>query len=190
MAIEEITKYVFASSRNPAVSHTVAVCAWRWWLTSFSPNSPDTFRTALKEHKVVVADFHALWCGDCKMIDPFFKKYGDAPTAILSHAHTKTKPRGPPPKPPTPRSLPRHDPATTCNHCRQPLLTPISRHAADQKFKDVYFCKIDVDVLQGLSKEYNVRRMPTFILFKDGNRLGDVFEPKPPQLDAFLAKAL
>lgn len=37
--------------------------------------SPDVFRAALKEHKVVVADFHALWCGDCKMIDPFFKKY-------------------------------------------------------------------------------------------------------------------
>ncbi|ATY65532.1 thioredoxin [Cordyceps militaris CM01] len=97
----------------------------------------DTFHAALKEHKVVVADFHALWCGDCKMIDPFFKK-----------------------------------------------------HAADEKFKDVYFCKIDVDVLQGLSKELNVRRMPTFILFKDGSRLDDVFEPKPPQLDAFLAKAL
>ncbi|KAM3539907.1 hypothetical protein ARSEF1564_007179 [Beauveria bassiana] len=117
--------------------------------------NPDTFRAALKEHKVVVADFHALWCGDCKMIDPFFKKYGDTPTSIFS-----------------------------------PCADEAEGHAADAKFKDVYFCKIDVDVLQGLSKEYNVRRMPTFILFKDGNRLDDVFEPKPPQLDAFLAKAL
>lgn len=65
-----------------------------------------------------------------------------------------------------------------------------ARHAADEKYKDVYFCKIDVDVLQDLSKELSIRRMPTFILFKDGNRVEDIFEPKPPQLDAFLAKAL
>ncbi|KAJ3495623.1 hypothetical protein NLG97_g3253 [Lecanicillium saksenae] len=99
--------------------------------------NPDVFRAALKEHKVVVADFHALWCGDCKMIDPFFKK-----------------------------------------------------HAADDKFKDVYFCKIDVDVLQDLSKEHAVKNMPTFILFKDGERVEHIIEPKPPVLDAFLAKAL
>ncbi|KAJ2970100.1 hypothetical protein NQ176_g8344 [Zarea fungicola] len=99
--------------------------------------NPDTFHAAVKEHKTVVADFHALWCGDCKMIDPFFKK-----------------------------------------------------HAASDKFKDVYFCKIDVDVLQDLSKELDVRRMPTFIIFKDGKRIDDTFEPNPPQLDAFLARAL
>lgn len=64
------------------------------------------------------------------------------------------------------------------------------RHAADEKFKDVFFCKIDVDVLQDLSKELSIRRMPTFILFKDGSRIDDVFEPKPPQLDTFLAQAL
>ncbi|KAM3504127.1 hypothetical protein MY10362_003748 [Beauveria mimosiformis] len=176
---------------------TSIVTGWKVWsgvaLVSFMYvpaqfrsvfSGPDTFRAALKQHKVVVADFHALWCGDCKMIDPFFKKYGDAPTTNLSHA--QTKPRGLPSKPPTPRSLPRHDPVPLPTA----VVDSISRHAADEKFKDVYFCKIDVDVLQGLSKEYNVRRMPTFILFKDGNRLDDVFEPKPPQLDAFLAKAL
>ncbi len=45
-------------------------------------------------------------------------------------------------------------------------------------------------MLQDLSKELSIRRMPTFILFKDGKRVDDIFEPKPPQLDAFLAKAL
>lgn len=34
----------------------------------------EAFHAALKEHKVVVADFYAVWCGDCKMIDPFFNK--------------------------------------------------------------------------------------------------------------------
>ncbi|OAA70914.1 thioredoxin [Akanthomyces lecanii RCEF 1005] len=153
--------------------------------------NPDTFRAALKEHKVVVADFHALWCGDCKMIDPFFKKYvwtlQSAPRAYASPRVSFSAPRC------------FHYPAIICHgvppfqKTKNKTVDTVfisARHAADEKFKDVYFCKIDVDVLQDLSKELSIRRMPTFILFKDGNRVEDIFEPNPPQLDAFLAKAL
>ncbi|KAK3175803.1 hypothetical protein K4F52_009984 [Lecanicillium sp. MT-2017a] len=97
----------------------------------------EAFHTALKEHKVVVADFYAVWCGDCKMIDPFFNKY-----------------------------------------------------AAEDKYKDIYFVKIDVDKLNDLSKQCDVRRMPTFQLYKDGEKITQVAEPKPNDLTEFLAKAL
>ncbi len=49
---------------------------------------------------------------------------------------------------------------------------------------------MDVDKLNDLSKECDVRRMPTFQLYRDGEKIAQVAEPKPNDLVEFLAKAL
>ena len=66
----------------------------------------------------------------------------------------------------------------------------LTRYAAEDKYKDVYFVKIDVDKLNDLSKQCDVRKMPTFQLYKDGEKITQVAEPKPNDLTEFLAKAL
>jgi len=35
----------------------------------------EKYQAAIKENKVAVIDCHAVWCGPCKMIAPFFEKY-------------------------------------------------------------------------------------------------------------------
>ncbi len=67
--------------------------------------------------------------------------------------------------------------------CIKPLLT-FSRFA--QKYPDVRFYKVDVDDLPQVSKskELNVRAMPTFVLFKNGNKVAVVVGANPKALEA------
>jgi thioredoxin 1 len=77
-----------------------------------------------------------------------------------------------------------------CSDRKKLTLSLPCRYAAEDKYKDIYFVKIDVDKLNDLSKECNVRNMPTFQLYKDGEKITQVAEPKPNDLTEFLAKAL
>ncbi|KAI1381871.1 thioredoxin-domain-containing protein [Hypoxylon crocopeplum] len=57
--------------------------------------------------------------------------------------------------------------ATWCGPCK--AIAPIlAKHSNDDKFKDIFFAKIDVDDLPELSQELGITAMPTFLLFKDG----------------------
>lgn len=60
----------------------------------------------------------------------------------------------------------------------------------DEKYKDVFFGKIDVEILSELSDELDVQAMPTFLLFKDGVQVGRLLEPKPAELINLLEKGL
>lgn len=60
----------------------------------------------------------------------------------------------------------------------------------DEKYKEVYFGKIDVEVLPDLSDQLDVQAMPTFLLFKDGVQVGKLLEPKPAELTKLLEKGL
>ncbi|CCC11701.1 unnamed protein product [Sordaria macrospora k-hell] len=59
----------------------------------------------------------------------------------------------------------------------------------DEKFKDkIYFAKFDVDHLPDLAQELGIRAMPTFIIFKDGEKVGDVVGANPAAILAALNK--
>jgi len=67
---------------------------------------------------------------------------------------------------------------------------PRPRHSDNEKYKDVFFAKIDVEELSDLSDELDVQAMPTFLLFKDGVKVGALLEPKPSALLELVEKGI
>ncbi|KAI9297189.1 thioredoxin-like protein [Neoconidiobolus thromboides FSU 785] len=79
----------------------------------------DEFKTIIEGDKLVVVDFHAQWCGPCKVIAPQFQ--------TLSEEQT-----------------------------------------------DVEFIKIDVDAVPEAAQFAGVTAMPTFKLYKSGEKVSEV----------------
>lgn len=51
----------------------------------------------------------------------------------------------------------------------------IATMSQEDKYKDaVEFYKIDVDEVPDVAQELNIRAMPTFLLFKDGEKVEEV----------------
>ncbi|KAI0013009.1 thioredoxin-domain-containing protein [Xylariaceae sp. FL0662B] len=46
-------------------------------MTVHNIQSADEFKTAIKDHKVVMLDCFATWCGPCKAIAPLLAKYSE-----------------------------------------------------------------------------------------------------------------
>lgn len=59
--------------------------------------------------------------------------------------------------------------ADWCGPCK--TLAPILKDTKDELGEDVKIVKIDVDRNQELSEKYQVRGVPTLILFKNGQQL-------------------
>ncbi|KAI4603450.1 Cytoplasmic thioredoxin isoenzyme 2 [Pestalotiopsis sp. 9143b] len=79
--------------------------------------------------------------------------------------------------------------ATWCGPCK--AIAPIlANHSNDEKYKDVFFAKIDVDDLPELSQELGIRAMPTFMLFKDGEKADELVGANPNALVTLLDKGL
>jgi thioredoxin 1 len=51
------------------------------------------------------------------------------------------------------------------------------------KYTDARFYKLDVDEVPDVAQELNVRAMPTFMLFKDGDKVGEVVGANPTALE-------
>ncbi|CCM06507.1 uncharacterized protein FIBRA_08777 [Fibroporia radiculosa] len=61
--------------------------------------------------------------------------------------------------------------ATWCGPCR--LISPVFERLADQ-FPNADFYKVDVDDQGEIAQEVGVRAMPTFIAFKNGEKVKDL----------------
>ncbi|KAF5352572.1 hypothetical protein D9756_006175 [Leucocoprinus leucothites] len=79
--------------------------------------------------------------------------------------------------------------ATWCGPCR--VISPIFEKLSDQA-PGVEFYKVDVDKQEQISQECGIKAMPTFILFKDGNKVGETVGAVPAKLQELIenSKAL
>lgn len=69
--------------------------------------------------------------------------------------------------------------ATWCGPCK--LIAPqIAKWS--QSIPSIHFAKVDVDALPDLAQEYSVRAMPTFHIFKDGEKVDEYVSANPPAL--------
>jgi thioredoxin 1 len=64
--------------------------------------------------------------------------------------------------------------ATWCGPCK--VIAPeVAKFSESEEYKEkVEFYKVDVDKVPDLAQELNVRAMPTFMLFKGGEKVGEV----------------
>jgi thioredoxin 1 len=53
----------------------------------------------------------------------------------------------------------------------------------------VHFIKLDVDEVPEVAQELGIRAMPTFLIFKNGEKVGEVVGANPPALKAAIEKA-
>ncbi|EHK17968.1 uncharacterized protein TRIVIDRAFT_210257 [Trichoderma virens Gv29-8] len=82
--------------------------------------------------------------------------------------------------------------ATWCGPCKAiaPILENINDRASEEpEFKDkVHFVKFDVDELPELSQQLGIRAMPTFLFYKNGNKVDEMIGANPPVLLQTLRK--
>ncbi|KKZ62712.1 thioredoxin 1 [[Emmonsia] crescens] len=75
--------------------------------------------------------------------------------------------------------------ATWCGPCKAiaPKLVEFS-----EAYPNVGFYKVDVDECPDIAQELGVRAMPTFIFFKDGQKVDEVLGAVPPAIEAVIKK--
>ncbi|PKS09297.1 hypothetical protein jhhlp_003911 [Lomentospora prolificans] len=77
--------------------------------------------------------------------------------------------------------------AEWCGPCK--VISPIFEKASDDEANSgVTFAKIDVDEAVDVSRELGITAMPTFILLKDGAKVGEVRGANPPALLKLIAQ--
>nr|POF03527.1 thioredoxin [Quercus suber] len=70
--------------------------------------------------------------------------------------------------------------ATWCGPCK--VIAPQVVKFSDN-YENARFYKIDVDEMPDVAQELSVRAMPTFLLFKDGEKVGEVVGANPVALE-------
>jgi len=70
--------------------------------------------------------------------------------------------------------------ATWCGPCRviAPKVVEFSK-----QYPNANYLKVDVDELADLAQEYGIRAMPTFMIFKDGEKVDELIGANPVKLE-------
>ncbi|KAJ3146818.1 Cytoplasmic thioredoxin isoenzyme 2 [Geranomyces michiganensis] len=92
----------------------------------------EEYAAVLKENKVVI-DFHATWCGPCKMIAPKYEAFST-------------------------------------------------------KYTGATFVKLDVDEVPDVAEKEGISSMPSFLIFVDGQRVGEIVGASPAKLELEIKK--
>jgi thioredoxin 1 len=61
-------------------------------------------------------------------------------------------------------------------------------HRFSDEFPSIHFVKIDVDEVPDVAQELGIRAMPTFLIFKDGEKVQEVVGANPQALKAAIDK--
>lgn len=77
--------------------------------------------------------------------------------------------------------------ATWCGPCK--VIAPQVVKMSDT-YPDARFYKIDVDEVPDVAQELGIRAMPTFVLFKDGEKVTEVVGANPQALEAAVKQNL
>lgn len=77
--------------------------------------------------------------------------------------------------------------ATWCGPCKTiaPRIVEMSN-----KYPDARFYKLDVDEVPDVAQELGVRAMPTFFVFRGGEKVGEVVGANQKALEALVEKQL
>ncbi|GBE77305.1 Thioredoxin [Sparassis crispa] len=74
--------------------------------------------------------------------------------------------------------------ATWCGPCK--VISPIFEKLAEQ-FPDAGYYKVDVDEQNEIAQEVSVRAMPTFMAFKNGQKVKEVVGANPSGLQTLIS---
>ncbi|EJC98765.1 thioredoxin [Fomitiporia mediterranea MF3/22] len=77
--------------------------------------------------------------------------------------------------------------ATWCGPCR--MISPIFEKLAESAGDEIEFYKVDVDSAPDIAQEVGIKAMPTFILFKNGQKVDDLMGAHPGKLNELIAKS-
>lgn len=77
--------------------------------------------------------------------------------------------------------------ATWCGPCKA-IAPKVVELSNTEEFANVRFYKLDVDEVSDVAQELGVRAMPTFLIFKDGQKVGEVVGANPQALEAAVRK--
>ena len=70
--------------------------------------------------------------------------------------------------------------AKWCGPCK--TVGPVIEKLASNHKGEIVFGKLDVDSNPGVSDEFNIRSIPNLLVFKDGNKVGDIIGAMPEDM--------
>lgn len=78
--------------------------------------------------------------------------------------------------------------AAWCGPCR--AIAPVFERLSDQYQGKLAFAKVDVDDNPGISGSLSIQAIPTLIVFKDGQPIGQLVGPHPSRLQQEIDRIL